>query len=83
MWPHRTGQDSKQGKEPAMNTLKHLDTPALILGIVLLGTGLFYMLRNTFGLQLGEINWDGVWPFVVIAFGGSILFKTVTQQQER
>lgn len=65
-----------------MNTLKRIDTPALIFGAALLGTGLFYILRDTFGLPLGEINWDGVWPFLVLAIGASIVFKTLAQPRE-
>ncbi len=65
-----------------MNTLKHLDAPAIIFGIALLATGLFYVLRNTFGLPLGEINWDAVWPFIVLAIGGSMLFKAMAQPRE-
>jgi hypothetical protein len=69
-------------KENTMNTLKHLDTPGLVFGAILLFTGVYYVLRNTFGLPLQDINWDNCWPFIVVAIGGSIVFKTLVQRQE-
>jgi len=65
-----------------MNTLKRLDTPGLIFGILLLFSGTYYVLRNTFGLPLDDINWDLVWPFIVVALGGTVLTKAVTHPRE-
>lgn len=65
-----------------MNTLKRLDTPGLIFGIMLVFAGTYYVLRNSFGLPLDDINWDLVWPFIVVALGGSVLFKAVTRPRE-
>ena len=42
----------------------------LIVGAVLVFIGGFYLLTNTFGLN---IAWDAVWPIAVIALGGAIL----------
>ena len=65
-----------------MNTLKRLDTPGLVFGAILLFTGVYYVLRNTFGLPMDDIDWDRVWPFIVLALGGSVVFKAVTRSQE-
>ena len=65
-----------------MNTLKRLDTPGLIFGALLLFTGTYYVLRNTFGLPLDDINWDLVWPFIVVALGGAVLAKAATHPRE-
>jgi uncharacterized integral membrane protein len=65
-----------------MNILKRLDTPGLIFGVLLLFTGTYYVLRNTFGLALDDINWDLVWPFIVVALGGAVVTKAVTHPRE-
>jgi di/tricarboxylate transporter len=63
-----------------MNQLKRgMDAPGIVFGLVLLATGAYYMLRNTFGLPLDEINWDLVWPVIVLALGGSAIFKALNQ----
>ena len=58
------------------------DAPGLFFGAVLMATGVYYVLRNTFGLPMGEIDWDRVWPFIVVGLGGSIIFKAWTQMRE-
>jgi hypothetical protein len=65
-----------------MNTLKHLDVPGLVFGATLLFTGVYYVLRNTFGLPMNDINWDLVWPVIVVALGGSVIFKAATRSRE-
>jgi hypothetical protein len=63
-----------------MNQFKRgLDAPGIVFGIVLLAAGAYYMLRNTFGLPLDEIDWDRVWPFIVLTLGGSVIFKAWSQ----
>ncbi len=69
-------------EETTMNTLKRLDTPGIIFGMVLVFAGAYYVLRNSFGLPLNDINWDLVWPFIVVALGGSVLFKSVIHPRE-
>jgi hypothetical protein len=65
-----------------MNTLKRLDTPGLIFGAFLLATGVYYVLRNSFGLPMDDIDWDRVWPIVVVALGGSVVFKAFARPRE-
>jgi divalent metal cation (Fe/Co/Zn/Cd) transporter len=50
------------------------DFGALLLGAVILFAGGYYFLRNTLGFKLDELNWDPIWPILVLALGGSILF---------
>ena len=53
--------------------IREFDGGALIIGAALLVVGGFYFLRNTLGFEIGELNWDAIWPFFVIAIGLSIL----------
>lgn len=52
---------------------RDFDVGALIIGTAIIVVGGFYFLRNTLGFEIGELNWDAIWPFFVIAIGISIL----------
>ncbi len=54
------------------------DVGGLVFGLVLLLVGGYYLLRNTFGIQMAEIDWDMVWPALVIVLGGSLLYRAWT-----
>jgi hypothetical protein len=41
----------------------------LVMGVVVVALGGYFPLRNTFGLAVPDINWDLVWPVVLIAIG--------------
>ena len=53
----------------------------LVVGAILVIVGGFYVLQNTFGLNL---NWDAVWPFIVVGLGlvflASALFSRTGEQ---
>lgn len=41
----------------------------VIVGFILLVVGGYYVLTNTLGLDLGPINWDVIWPIIVLGLG--------------
>jgi hypothetical protein len=36
--------------------------------------GIYYVLANTFGLQMAELDWDKIWPLAVVALGIGIIW---------
>jgi hypothetical protein len=52
---------------------RRADFGSLLFGVIVLLVGGFYFLRNTLGFQLGEIDWDLIWPIFVLALGVAIL----------
>ncbi len=54
-----------------------VDIGALLFGVALLLIGGYYLLTNTFGFDLPELNWDMIWPLAVIVLGASIVAKAV------
>jgi uncharacterized membrane protein len=48
-----------------------------VLGLVLVTVGGWYLLRNTFGLDMPEINGEAIWPIVVLGLGILILWNTL------
>jgi uncharacterized integral membrane protein len=56
---------------------RRLDLGAMIFGAILLVVGVWYLLRNTLGFEMPEIDWDMVWPLVVIAIGASVVVRAM------
>jgi cell division protein FtsX len=57
-----------------MDKLRSLDVGAILIGLLILGVGIYYLLVNTFGFQLAELDWDQIWPLAVVALGIGILW---------
>ena len=53
---------------------RRTDIGWIIVGGILVLVGGFYVLRNTIGLDL---NWDAVWPFIVLGLGVIFLGSAV------
>lgn len=58
-----------------MERLRNLDVGALILGLIILGIGVYYFLQRTLGLSMPDLDWDKVWPLLVIALGVGMLYS--------
>ena len=55
--------------------LGRLDIGRLIFGLVILFVGGYFLLRNTLGFALPELDGDAVWPILVIGLGLGILLN--------
>jgi uncharacterized integral membrane protein len=60
---------------------RRIDVGALIFGAILLVVGVYYLLENTFGIKMPEINWDQVWPIFVIVLGASVVLRAVVSRR--
>ncbi len=59
-----------------MNERRLIDPGAVLFGLIVLGVGVYYLLTNTFGFEMPELDWDQIWPIAVIALGLGILWQT-------
>jgi NADH:ubiquinone oxidoreductase subunit 4 (subunit M) len=50
------------------------DAAGIVFGAILLLVGGYYLLQQTFGLNLPDLNWDQIWPILVIALGAVVLY---------
>jgi uncharacterized integral membrane protein len=57
-----------------VDKLRRIDLGAILIGLLILGVGIYYLLVNTFGLQLAELDWDKIWPLAVVALGIGIIW---------
>lgn len=54
----------------------------IIFALLLIGVGSWYLLRNTFGLDLPELDGEAVWPILVVLLGGVILARSMGRRSE-
>ena len=59
---------------------RRFDFGALVIGGIILFAGGYYFLRNTLGWNMGELDWEPIWPVLVIVLGASILFGAVVRR---
>ncbi len=49
------------------------DLGGIVIGLVIVLVGAYFVLRDTLGLTIPELNWDQIWPLAVVAVGVSIV----------
>lgn len=58
---------------------RRLDLGPVIFGAVLLFIGGYYLLRNTLGFDMPELDSEKVWPVILIAIGVAVLVGNWTK----
>lgn len=53
---------------------RQLDGGGLVLGGILLLVGVYYLFQQTLGFNLPDLNWEQIWPVLLIVIGGLILY---------
>jgi DNA-binding transcriptional LysR family regulator len=49
----------------------------LVLGLILLGAGLWYLAEVTFGIDLPTVTWSQFWPVILIAIGAWVVLGSM------
>jgi len=52
----------------------------IVVGLVIIAIGLYYLLDVTFGLDLPRITWGALWPVILIIVGGLIVIGAVSRR---
>jgi hypothetical protein len=53
---------------------RRFDRGGLIFGGLLLLVGGYFLLRESFGIELPEIDWDLIWPIGIILLGVAVIW---------
>ena len=53
---------------------------SIVVGLVFLAIGIWYFLDTTLGLTMPDIEWDNIWPIILIIIGGVIVFRAATDR---
>lgn len=67
--------------EPRSTRRRH-DIGAFVFGGILLVVGTYYLLRQGLGLDLPELSGDQLWPILLIAVGGIVLYENWWRRRE-
>jgi NADH:ubiquinone oxidoreductase subunit 4 (subunit M) len=58
------------------------DVGAIVFGGILLFVGAYYLLRNTLGFNLDQLDWEPIWPVLVILLGVAVLYRAWTRRSD-
>jgi hypothetical protein len=58
------------------------DGGGLVLGGILVLVGVYYLLQQTLGFDLPDLDWDKLWPVILIAIGGLVLYGAWRRRNE-
>jgi hypothetical protein len=56
-----------------VDRLRNIDVGGVIIGLIILGVGLYYFGQKTLGLSIPDLEWDRIWPLFVVAAGIGIV----------
>ncbi len=62
-----------------MERYRRLDLGGLIFAAILLVVGGYFVLRNTLGFDMPDLNWDLIWPLFVVGLGVAVLWGALTR----
>lgn len=75
--PRSPADDSSIGASPGR------DWGGVIFAVILLLTGGYFLLRNTLGIAMPDIDWNALWPVLVILLGVGALARGWTGHSHR
>jgi hypothetical protein len=70
-----------QGVQPAGD--RGWDWGAVVFGVVLLGIGGYWLLKDTLGVNLPDITWEAFWPVLLIGIGAVVLLRAASGNDRR
>ena len=53
---------------------------SMVVGIILLVIGVWYLLDQTLGIVMPRIDWGDLWPILLIAIGGIMLVRSARRR---
>lgn len=59
----------------------HRDEGGIVFGVIVLLVGGYFLLRNTLGISIPDINWDQVWPVAVVLLGLLIVYRALSRDR--
>ena len=77
------GGPQSPADDPAIGALSGRDWGGLIFAVILLLTGGYFLLRNTLGIAMPDIDWNALWPVLVILLGIGALARGWTGHSHR
>jgi len=57
---------------------RETNVASMVVGIILLVIGVWYLLDQTLGIRMPRVNWSDFWPIILIVSGGIMLYRSAT-----
>jgi LiaI-LiaF-like transmembrane region len=54
------------------------NTAAIVVGLIFLAIGIWFFLDRTLGLTMPDLEWENLWPVILILIGGVMIFRAAT-----
>jgi hypothetical protein len=49
---------------------------SMVVGLILLAIGVWYLLDQTLGIRMPRIDWGDIWPIFLIGIGAIVLIRS-------
>jgi uncharacterized integral membrane protein len=53
---------------------------SIVVGLFFLFVGIWFFLDRTLGIEMPDVNWNAVWPVVLVLLGAVILVRSVANR---
>lgn len=53
---------------------------SIVVGLVLLAVGIWYLLDHTLGIDMPRIDWGDLWPLILVVLGAAVLWQAVRRR---
>ncbi|HET9344172.1 MAG TPA: DUF5668 domain-containing protein [Candidatus Limnocylindrales bacterium] len=57
-----------------------VNVASIVVGLVVIGIGIWYFLDQTLELEMPRISWGDLWPIFLIILGGVILYRSAVSR---
>ncbi len=54
---------------------RRLDPGTMVWGLILIVVGGWFFLDRTLGIDMPDLDWDAIWPVVLILIGGGVILQ--------
>ena len=54
---------------------------SVLVGLILLGIGIWFFAEHTLGIDLPTIRWSQLWPIILIVIGGAIVLGALRRDR--
>ena len=68
-----TPNDGWRGREAPAR--RRVDQGAVVWGVILIVVGGWFFLDQTLGLEMPNVDWESLWPVVLIAIGAAVILQ--------
>lgn len=88
--PNTSLDDPAEGAPPAPSATPHAswrpprqrdsNLASIVVGLILVGIGVWYFAEQTLGIRMPRIAWRDVWPLLLILLGVVVIVRSLSRR---